>query len=133
VTVFNWLRSLRRVLASARREKAPVDAAPSAESPPALVGAAPATEPPRRRARPGPREGEQWVYVEASDVDVASVIRGIDGVQRVTRERSGIWKIVANRDINLEAARGILARGGGLTLLISTPYFSKLGLVVDEE
>jgi hypothetical protein len=70
--------------------------------------------------------------VEASDVDVASVMRGIDGVQRVTRERSGLWKVVANRDINLEAARGILARGGGLTLLISTPYFTKLGLVAEE-
>ena len=83
--------------------------------------------------RRGPREGEQWIYVEASEVDVASCMRAIDGVQRVTRESNGIWRVVADRDINIEAARNIVARGGALALLVSTPHLAKLGLVFDDE
>jgi hypothetical protein len=99
-------------------------------------GAATAGGSPReanQRSRRSPRAGEQWLYVEASDVDVASAVRAIDGVQRVTRETGGIWKVVANKDINAEAARNIIGKGGALTLLLSTPYLAKLGLAEEKK
>ncbi|MBV8190895.1 MAG: hypothetical protein JO339_26885 [Alphaproteobacteria bacterium] len=105
---------------------------PTAAGAVAMVASAPsAGGSPResqQRPRRSPRAGEQWLYVEASDVDVASVVRAIDGVQKITREGGGLWKVVVDRDINAETARNIIAKGGALRLLLSTPYLAKLGL-----
>jgi hypothetical protein len=128
------VKNLLAWLLQSRRAPTPVDMSPQASRTKSLGGQAtsPPTSPtPRheepRRVAPGPRPGEQWVYVEAIDVDVASVVRSIEGVQKVTRERNGTWKIVVDRDINAEVAKRIVAKGGLLRLLISTPYFAKLG------
>jgi hypothetical protein len=129
-----WLRSIGLVKSDDRVEgatqgSAAADPAAMAEGTPSAYGS---SREPHQRVRRRPQGGEQWLYVEASDVDVASIVRAIDGVQKVTREGGGLWKIVVDRDINAETARSIVAKGGALTLLISTPYLAKLGLV-DEE
>src|SRR5262249_10958330 len=46
--------------------------------------------------------------------------RGLEGVQRVTRERGGSWKVVADRDVRAAAARQIISKGGALTRLTAT-------------
>jgi len=61
------------------------------------------------------------IFVEAVDTDVASAVRAIEGVQKVTRERTGAWRVVADRDARAAAARQIVAKGGALTHLTSSP------------
>jgi len=54
--------------------------------------------------------------VEASGIDVAAVLRGIEGVQDVLAE-GGAWRVVADRDVRAIAAQRIVAAGGSLTRL----------------
>src|SRR5262249_45999770 len=60
--------------------------------------------PPAVRARPD----DHAVLVEASQIDVASAIRAIDGVQRVTRQIDGFWLVSSDRDIRPSVARQII-------------------------
>jgi len=60
---------------------------------------------------------QHTLYVEAADTDVASAIRGIEGVQKVTRERGGGWRVMADRDVRAAAAKQIVSKGGALTQL----------------
>jgi ABC-2 type transport system ATP-binding protein len=57
------------------------------------------------------------VVLEAADTDVASAVRGIEGVKKVTREPGSAWKVVADRDVRADAARQIVSKGGSLTRL----------------
>lgn len=66
------------------------------------------------------------IYLQADGVDVASLIRTINGVQRVTREVGGHWRIVADKDVTAEAARRIIGGGGALTLLVSEQQLEML-------
>jgi hypothetical protein len=58
------------------------------------------------------------LVVEAGDIDVASTIRSIDGVRKVTREVGGVWLVEADRDIRSLVARQMVVSGGVLTMLI---------------
>jgi len=58
---------------------------------------------------PGPLPGQKWIYVTATGCDVASAVRSIDGVLRVTRE-GGYWRIVADKELQIEALKE-LGRG----------------------
>ncbi len=62
---------------------------------------------------------QNTLYLEAGDIDVASVIRGVEGVQKVLRERGGAWRVTADRDVRAAAAKQIMSRGGTLTRLTS--------------
>ena len=117
--MLGWLRSLGR-LRGRPENVVTTEASAAAVAPAGRIG-----------ERFGPPDGEQWIYVEASDVDIASAVRPIDGVQKVTRERNGVWKVVANRDIGPEVARSIIVKGGDLSLLISQSQISKLGRVTE--
>jgi ABC-2 type transport system ATP-binding protein len=57
------------------------------------------------------------VLVEASGPDIAATLRGIEGVQRVTEEGTGTWRVVADRDVRAAVARHIVSSGGSLTRL----------------
>ncbi|WP_421998372.1 ABC transporter ATP-binding protein [Reyranella sp.] len=56
------------------------------------------------------------ILVEAAGIDVASVLRGLDGVQSV-RPEGAAWRVVADRDVRAAAARAIVSAGGALTRL----------------
>jgi hypothetical protein len=65
-----------------------------------------------------PPVADHALVVEASDIDVASAIRSIDGVRKVTREVGGVWLVEADRDIRGLVARQMIVAGGALTMLI---------------
>jgi ABC-2 type transport system ATP-binding protein len=56
------------------------------------------------------------VLVEATGVDVPTVLGGIEGVQRVVPEGEA-WRVVADRDVRAAAAQRIVSGGGSLTRL----------------
>jgi ABC-2 type transport system ATP-binding protein len=55
--------------------------------------------------------------VEAAGIDVAAALHGIEGVQSVTREGDGTWRVVADRDVRGAVAQRIVSSGGSLTRL----------------
>jgi ABC-2 type transport system ATP-binding protein len=55
------------------------------------------------------------ILVEASGIDIAAALRGIEGVQNVMPEGAGAWRVVADRDVRAAAAQRIVAGGGALT------------------
>jgi len=55
--------------------------------------------------------------VEASGIDVAAALQGIEGVQQVVADGDGAWRVVADRDVRAEAAKRIVSAGGSLTRL----------------
>jgi ABC-2 type transport system ATP-binding protein len=62
------------------------------------------------------------ILVEASGVDVAGALRGVEGVQSVVAEgpqggESGGWRVVADRDVRAAVAQRIVSSGGSLTRL----------------
>jgi ABC-2 type transport system ATP-binding protein len=57
------------------------------------------------------------ILVEAAGTDVAAALRGIEGVQSVTTEGEGTWRVVADRDVRAAAAQRIVSQGGSLTRL----------------
>ena len=57
------------------------------------------------------------ILVEASGIDIAAALRGIEGVQKVMPEGEGAWRVVADRDVRAAAAQRIVSAGGALTRL----------------
>jgi len=57
------------------------------------------------------------LQVEASGIDVAATLNGIEGVQTVRQESDGSWRIVADRDVRAVVAQRIVLAGGALTRL----------------
>lgn len=57
------------------------------------------------------------LQVEATGIDVAATLRGVEGVQRVTGEGAGAWRVVADRDVRAAVAHRIVSSGGSLTRL----------------
>ncbi|CAN5921931.1 ABC transporter ATP-binding protein [soil metagenome] len=57
------------------------------------------------------------ILVEASGIDIAAALRGIEGVQTVVPEGEGAWRVVADRDVRAAAAQRIVSSGGSLTRL----------------
>jgi ABC-2 type transport system ATP-binding protein len=62
------------------------------------------------------------ILVEASGIDIAAALRGIEGVQKVMPEGpqgsgGGAWRVVADRDVRAAAAQRIVSAGGALTRL----------------
>jgi ABC-2 type transport system ATP-binding protein len=57
------------------------------------------------------------VLVEASGIDVPATLRGVEGVQKVTSDEQGAWRIVADRDVRAVVAQRIVAAGGALVRL----------------
>ncbi|MGZ5903653.1 MAG: ABC transporter ATP-binding protein, partial [Reyranella sp.] len=57
------------------------------------------------------------ILVEASGIDIAAALRGIEGVQNVMAEGEGAWRVVADRDVRAAAAQRIVSAGGALTRL----------------
>jgi ABC-2 type transport system ATP-binding protein len=57
------------------------------------------------------------LQIEAGGTDVAAALEGIPGVQRVTQEGDGSWRIVADHDIRSVVAKRIVSAGGSLTRL----------------
>ena len=62
------------------------------------------------------------ILVEASGIDVAANLRGIEGVQTVKPEGpqesgGGAWRVVADRDVRAAVAQRIVSAGGALTRL----------------
>lgn len=57
------------------------------------------------------------ILVEASGTDVAAALGGVEGVQKVTQERTSTWRVVADRDVRAAVARKIVTAGGSLLRL----------------
>jgi ABC-2 type transport system ATP-binding protein len=57
------------------------------------------------------------IAVEASGADIATTLKGITGVQQVSADGEGAWKVVADRDVRAAVAMRIVAAGGSLTRL----------------
>lgn len=57
------------------------------------------------------------VLVEASGADIPGTLRAVEGVQKVTEEGAGAWRVVADRDVRAAVAQRIVAAGGSLTRL----------------
>ena len=57
------------------------------------------------------------LLVEASGIDVAAALKGIEGVQQVVDAGQGAWRVVADRDVRAAAAQRIVGAGGSLTRL----------------
>ncbi|MBS0539855.1 MAG: ABC transporter ATP-binding protein [Proteobacteria bacterium] len=57
------------------------------------------------------------LLVEASGIDVAAALRGIEGVQQVLPAGEGAWRVVADRDVRAAVARNIVTAGGSLSRL----------------
>jgi ABC-2 type transport system ATP-binding protein len=57
------------------------------------------------------------ILVEAQGVDIAGVLRGVEGVQTVVAESEGAWRVVADRDVRASVAKRIVSSGGSLTRL----------------
>jgi ABC-2 type transport system ATP-binding protein len=56
------------------------------------------------------------ILVEATGIDVAAALRGVEGVQTVVPEGEA-WRVVADRDVRAAAAQRIVSAGGALTRL----------------
>jgi ABC-2 type transport system ATP-binding protein len=57
------------------------------------------------------------LQVEADGTDVAAALDGIAGVQTVTRQGDGSWRVVADHDVRAVVAQRIVSAGGSLTRL----------------
>jgi ABC-2 type transport system ATP-binding protein len=57
------------------------------------------------------------LLVEATGIDVAAALRGIEGVQQVISAGEGGWRVVADRDVRATVAQRIVSAGGALTRL----------------
>ena len=57
------------------------------------------------------------LLVEATGIDVAAALRGVDGVQQVSAAGEGAWRVVADRDVRATVAQRIVSGGGSLTRL----------------
>jgi ABC-2 type transport system ATP-binding protein len=57
------------------------------------------------------------LLVEASGIDVAAALRGIEGVQKVAADGDGAWRVTADRDVRAAVAQRIVSAGGALTRL----------------
>ena len=58
------------------------------------------------------------ILVEASGIDIAAALRGIEGVQTVMPEGPRArWRVVADRDVRAAVAQRIVSAGGALTRL----------------
>jgi len=57
------------------------------------------------------------VLVEASGADIPGALRAVEGVQKVTEEGQGAWRVVADRDVRSAVAQRIVSAGGSLTRL----------------
>ncbi len=57
------------------------------------------------------------LLVEASGIDVAAALRGVEGVQQVVPAGEGAWRVVADRDVRAAVALRIVQAGGALTKL----------------
>ncbi|MEI6203064.1 MAG: ABC transporter ATP-binding protein [Enhydrobacter sp.] len=57
------------------------------------------------------------LLVEASGIDVAAALRGVEGVQQVVPAGEGAWRVVADRDVRAAVAQRIVQAGGALTKL----------------
>ncbi|MBS0546886.1 MAG: ABC transporter ATP-binding protein [Proteobacteria bacterium] len=57
------------------------------------------------------------LLVEASGIDVAAALRGIEGVQQVLPAGEGAWRVVADRDVRAVVARNVVTAGGSLSRL----------------
>ena len=57
------------------------------------------------------------LLVEASGIDVAASLSGVPGVQKITVEGEGGWRVVADRDVRAAVAQRIVSAGGSLTRL----------------
>lgn len=57
------------------------------------------------------------LLVEATGIDAAATLRGIEGVQQVLPSGEGGWRVVADRDVRAAVAQRIVAAGGSLTRL----------------
>jgi ABC-2 type transport system ATP-binding protein len=57
------------------------------------------------------------LLIEASGIDVAATLNGIEGVQQVLDAGSGAWRIIADRDVRSAVAQRIVNAGGSLTRL----------------
>jgi ABC-2 type transport system ATP-binding protein len=57
------------------------------------------------------------LLVEASGIDVAAALRGVEGVQQVLPAGEGAWRVVADRDVRATVAQRIVSAGGSLTRL----------------
>jgi ABC-2 type transport system ATP-binding protein len=61
--------------------------------------------------------GTTVVRLEAAGVDPVAVLDGIDGLQRVTKEADGSWRLDATSDVRAAVARRIVEAGGELRSL----------------
>jgi ABC-2 type transport system ATP-binding protein len=57
------------------------------------------------------------LLVEATGIDVAAALRGVEGVQQVIAVGEGGWRVVADRDVRATVAQRIVSAGGALTRL----------------
>jgi ABC-2 type transport system ATP-binding protein len=57
------------------------------------------------------------LLVEATGIDVAAALRGVEGVQQVIAAGEGAWRVVADRDVRATVAQRIVSAGGALTRL----------------
>jgi len=57
------------------------------------------------------------LLVEATGIDVAAALRGVEGVQQVIAAGEGGWRVVADRDVRATVAQRIVSAGGALTRL----------------
>ena len=57
------------------------------------------------------------LLVEASGIDVAATLRGVEGVQQVVPAGEGAWRVVADRDVRAAVAQRVVQAGGALTKL----------------
>jgi len=57
------------------------------------------------------------LLVEATGIDVAAALRGVEGVQQVIAAGEGGWRVVADRDVRSTVAQRIVSAGGALTRL----------------
>ena len=57
------------------------------------------------------------LLVEASGIDVAATLRGVEGVQQVVPAGEGAWRVVADHDVRAAVAQRVVQAGGALTKL----------------
>ena len=95
-----------------------------------VMGASAAPQPDAGRVEdkatvgPRPPPGRKWIYLAATDCDVASAVRTVDGILKVTREK-GYWRVTADKDVVAQVAKVITSRGGTLSMLITSESLSE--------